>query len=633
MSDEIDDVEAQVRAARLTTTRDFDERVLAEAIAPRARWSPALRWAAGIAAAAALAGAVTAAATGWFSGRSDRPTVTSPIPDEPPIVVHVPPSVLHSNQPDGASANRVADSAARSTEETKAAVASDEAGPEVEEEPEPTTIGLGIPSNVDARATVREAPILARVRLSGVGKGGKGHRESLPQGTIEAIYKGDSSLVGRGVTIHRKRSDVRKSFLSWAMEGEASLFGGAGTIVMPLMATNVGIPEKGDLHLRIAFGERFSGTLVRSDLPVRPVSLIDEEILTTLRDDLVASLSATDAAVRRSSIEALRWWSGGGSIAPDARELWRDEATAKALLAAGHDEDAKVRLNVGWMVSPAAGEAGRDLLEDLLFDSDPMNRQSAVTFLRSQGGSAFLETVESVRDSKWDESLSGPSPIAAKLIRNLSGETLRLLKEHAQAAVRADIAWALGRTKPSPETSAALLAALNDPDFEVRRGAAHSLGSVGGEGVTDRLDGIPNTEDPRVQMVAALSQVRLGDKRGYAHLSRLLAGEDARAATQACTALARVGEREAVELLLAATGDRRPVVRGAAVLSLAEHFRMGESPERAAVEAAIARLAADHDDYVRAAARAARRRRAPKPTPELDPETLQVLKNLGYPGN
>lgn len=60
---------------------------------------------------------------------------------------------------------------------------------------------------------------------------------------------------------------------------------------------------------------------------------------------------------------------------------------------------------------------------------------------------------------------------------------------------------------------------------------------------------------------------------------------------------------------------------------------MGESPERAAVEAAIARLAADHDDYVRAAARAARRRRAPKPTPELDPETLQVLKNLGYPGN
>jgi HEAT repeat protein len=306
--------------------------------------------------------------------------------------------------------------------------------------------------------------------------------------------------------------------------------------------------------------------------------------------------------------------------------------TARALLAAGRDDDPRVRLNAGWIVTPAAGEAGRELLQDLLFDSDPMNRQSAVTFLRNQGNSRFLDTIESVRDSKWDESLSGTSPLSAKLVRNHSDETLRNLKEHGQAAVRADIAWALGGTKPAPATSAALLAALDDPDFEVRRGAARSLGRLGGDGVTDRLDGIPNTEDPRVRVMAAWSQVRLGDKRGYAHLSRLIAGEDARAATQACTALGRIAKRDAVALLLQASEDPRPVVRGAAVLALAERAKKGDAPHREAVDALVVRLAHDDDDYVRAAARAAQLRRVGRPVAATSPEDREGLERLGYVG-
>lgn len=626
MNDELDDVEALVRAAKLTTTRDFDERVMGEA-APRMRWPRAARWAAGIVVAVLLGGALTAAAAGWFDRRTKRPGLEPTESSRPPIA-----APQTSAPPDPATASRVAESHAAPSDATEPVSPTGNSEPEVEEEAEPTVIGLGESTNVDARATVREVPILARVRISGTTKGGKEHRELLPRGTIEAIYKGDASLIGRGVTIHRRTSYERKSFLSWDQdqEGEKALFSGSGSIVMPLMATNVGIPTTGDVHLRIAIGERFSGTLVRSDLPVRPVSSSDDEIIATLRDDLVASLSATDPAVRRSSIGALRCWSG--EFRHDVSELWRDEATAKALLAAGHDDDAKVRWTVACMVTPAAGTAGRELLEDQLFDSDPMVRQVAARLLENQGGSEFLEQIESLRDGKWEEHLSGPSPLASKLARNLSEETLRNLKEHKQAEVRAEIAWALGITAPSPATSAALLAALDDPDFEVRRGAAHSLGRLGGEGVTDRLDGVPNTEDPRVRVVAAWSQVKLGDKRGYAHLSRLVANEDLRAATQACTALGRIPKRDAVALLLNAAADPRPVVRGAAVLSLAQRAKKNDAPHRAAVEALLAGLARDEDDYVRAAARAAQLRRIAKPAAASSQESDGLIARLGYVG-
>jgi HEAT repeat protein len=285
------------------------------------------------------------------------------------------------------------------------------------------------------------------------------------------------------------------------------------------------------------------------------------------------------------------------------------------------------------MVSPAAGTAGRELLEDLLFDPDTLVRQPAASQLKQIGASKILETIESVRDWKWDESLSGALSTSADYARDHSAATLKQLKSHEQAEIRAGIAWGLGNLGPSKETSDALLAALDDPDFEVRRGAAHSLGKVGGDGVADRLDGIANTEDPRVRVMTAWSQVNLGDKRGYAHLSRLVFDDDARAATQACEALGRIAKRDAVELLLSASEDPRPVVRGAAVTALAQRARKSDAPHRAAVEELLASLVKDDDEYVRAAARAAVAQRArcgAKSGARVSSEDERLLGQIGY---
>ena len=185
---------------------------------------------------------------------------------------------------------------------------------------------------------------------------------------------------------------------------------------------------------------------------------------------------------------------------------------------------------------------------------------------------------------------------------------LDFLRDHRQWEVRARQAWTLGHGEPSPEVSAALIEALLDPHYEVRRWSAWSLGRLGGPGAADALYGVPATDDARVRTAAAEALVRLGDDRGYPLLVTLMNDPDPRAAILALEALARnPSERhlgDLLDVLQQAARDPRPAVRGHVLIVLERLAILGEERLAALLEL----LADDPHPYVRAVWRGVRER-------------------------
>jgi hypothetical protein len=306
MSDELDDVEALVRGAQVATTQEFDERVMAAASAPRPRMTRAARWAAGIIVAIAIGGALTAAAVEWLRGRSgseDGAFLTNPVGH-----------TSGDSRPEGlepADRARAGGIVERSQIITKDQLPPSLFGssePEVEEETV-LSYSFGLSPNADARATFRDAPLVARVRLDVEG-GSSSHGNRVVRGEIVALYKGDPSLVGRKVLLHEKHRESRTSLLCWGSASARRVAAGLGTFVMPLETTNVGVSTTGPIHLRLALGEGLNGTPVAMEVPDRPFPAAEDEMVKALRDDLVTSLANPDPFVRVGAITALSRWQG-----------------------------------------------------------------------------------------------------------------------------------------------------------------------------------------------------------------------------------------------------------------------------------------------------------------------------------
>ena len=343
---------------------------------------------------------------------------------------------------------------------------------------------------------------------------------------------------------------------------------------------------------------------------------------------LVAALKDDDERVPRLAAEAL------AKIGPPA---------AKPLIAALADSDAKLRM----LAAEALGEL-RDMraikpMMALLIDSDRQVRMSAVRALDRMGWEPLTPAQKAdylIAQGAWDELTQlRPAPV----------ERIAQELRAADPELRASAAGAL-RGLADPRGVTPLIAALKDPDADVRHAVAWALVEIGQPAIKPLADTLkdpdgrmrkaaaevlqelkwqPADDEQRLRYLVAMQQweqlaklgapavpaliealkdrrylvrcaaarglAKTGDKQAFEPIAALLGDEfDAvRAAT--AEILGELGDRRAVEPLLKALEDPLEPVRAAAVGSL------GKLGDRRAHGPVIAALK-DEDAYVRAAA-------------------------------
>jgi len=229
---------------------------------------------------------------------------------------------------------------------------------------------------------------------------------------------------------------------------------------------------------------------------------------------------------------------------------------------------------------------------------------------------AVLRIVEGERD---------PALVAA-LPRIVAGIQAPAAREHlrgaafrrAVPALKARLARALGASGDR-EATLALVAALADPDFDVRAEALFALGELRDEGAYPHMTVFLSGEDPRLREVAARALGVLGAPRAVPALARALDDPAPRVVESAATSLGVLGAPAGVAPLI----ERLAKARGA-------DLRLEEALERALVRltgktdlGADAELwrawwAEHHDDA------------APRPEPEA-PTTVAGPRYYGFP--
>jgi len=140
------------------------------------------------------------------------------------------------------------------------------------------------------------------------------------------------------------------------------------------------------------------------------------------------------------------------------------------------------------------------------------------------------------------------------------------LRDLSSPDVRARVsaADALGDVPDGEDRAAAaraLVEALADSRFEVRRSAALSLGELGPHTPVESLIGRLEDDHPQVRQSAAIALGRLGDERGFEPLARALAEGPCDVRFQAAPSLVEIDAERAFDPLLAAIKDSDPEVR------------------------------------------------------------------------
>ncbi len=148
-----------------------------------------------------------------------------------------------------------------------------------------------------------------------------------------------------------------------------------------------------------------------------------------------------------------------------------------------------------------------------------------------------------------------------------------------------------------PRNVKLLIAALENSDADVRRGAAEALGKVGGARAVEPLVAALRDDNWRVRRSVAEALGKVGNARAVESLIAALKDDDSDVRQAATKALGKVGDARAVEPLIAALRGGNQGVRR----SVAE--ALGKIGDARAVEPLIAALA-DHKDIRQAAARA-----------------------------
>ena len=132
-------------------------------------------------------------------------------------------------------------------------------------------------------------------------------------------------------------------------------------------------------------------------------------------------------------------------------------------------------------------------------------------------------------------------------------------------------------TRPEPQAPSAevtdrivtaLIAALNDPDREVRRNAVHALSGFDSPRIVEPMIAVLKDQDLELRKHAANALARHGDERAVPALITALKDADPAVRVYAARALGAVGDARAVDPLTAALKDENATVRRTAIRAL-----------------------------------------------------------------
>jgi HEAT repeat protein/cyclophilin family peptidyl-prolyl cis-trans isomerase len=195
--------------------------------------------------------------------------------------------------------------------------------------------------------------------------------------------------------------------------------------------------------------------------------------------------------------------------------------------------------------------------------------------------------------------------------RDWSGGALASALKHADPAVRARAALAVGRLQDTLSVPA-LLPLLSDRVADVRAEAAFALGQIGHRSARAALEKALADPDGDVKDNAVEALGKLGDKVATAKLLPVLRSGTATRKQRACESLWRLADTSATDALIASLDERDPAVRWRVVYALEKLVL----PAR--VVPVVTPLLRDPDPLVRAhAARTLGREKSPLATTAL----------------
>ena len=195
--------------------------------------------------------------------------------------------------------------------------------------------------------------------------------------------------------------------------------------------------------------------------------------------------------------------------------------------------------------------------------------------------------------------------------RDWAGGALATALKHADPAVRARAALAVGRLQDSLSVPA-LLPLLSDKVASVRAEAAFALGQIGHKSAREALEKALADPDAGVKDDAAEALGKLGDKAATAKLLPLLKSGTPVRKQRVCESLWRLADTSATSALIASLGEKDPAVRWRVV------YALEKLPLPARVVPAATPLLRDPDPLVRAhAARTLGREKSPLATTAL----------------
>jgi len=227
---------------------------------------------------------------------------------------------------------------------------------------------------------------------------------------------------------------------------------------------------------------------------------------------------------------------------------------------------------------------------------------------------------------------AGPAPTAAVLRdiaiaedrRDWSGGALASALKHADPAVRARAALAVGRLQDTLSVPA-LLPLLADRVTNVRVEAAFALGQIGHKSARAALEKALADPDGDVKDAAAEALGKLGDQAATAKLLPLLKSGTSTRKQRVCESLWRLADTSATGALIESLGEKDAAVRWRVV------YALEKLAQPARIVPVVAPLLRDPDPLVRAhAARTLGREKSPLGTTALiaaldDPDVAVVV--------
>lgn len=302
----------------------------------------------------------------------------------------------------------------------------------------------------------------------------------------------------------------------------------------------------------------------------------------------LARLSADDAAVRRIAVidigdleepallPALTAVLRSDPTAEVRREAaavlaaWEREDVVEALCAALLDADGPVRDAASQALSELKDLASAPVLRQWAARPEPFVRRAVLRGLRElRDAAAYEPALQALTDTDADVRLEAVTVLGWLKDTRALAPLAALAAADAHAGVRRAAAGALGFAADNDaQTSAALLHALRDADWQVREEAATTLGKLRTAHTRDALVAALADDYWQVRLRAARALGRIGDAQAAGALIALLTHSISNLRKEAALALGELGSPAAVAPLRTALEDRDPEVRKAVRIAL-----------------------------------------------------------------